>query len=114
VNLDPEKLLVLFVIALLVLGPQRLPQVARTVGRTLAEVRKFTSPFQSELRQVLAQPQSELHQAFAEPRAMVESAVHEAQMISASPEPAGGGGDPAGLPDITGMSSPLPDDPALN
>ncbi|HYA45412.1 MAG TPA: twin-arginine translocase TatA/TatE family subunit [Acidimicrobiales bacterium] len=112
-NLDPEKLLVLFVIALLVLGPQRLPQVARTVGRALAEVRKFTSPFQSEIRQVFAEPQSELRQAFAEPRAMVETAVHEAQMISASPDPAVADGNAA---EATWASPtpPMPDDPALN
>lgn len=68
-NLDPEKLLVLFVIALLVLGPNRLPQAARSFGKALAEVRRYTSSFRAEVDQVLA-----------EPRAMVQSALRDADM----------------------------------
>lgn len=70
-NLDPEKVLVLLVIALLVLGPDRLPRAARTLGKGLAEVRRYTSSFQAEVNQVLA-----------EPRAMVQSALQEADLRS--------------------------------
>lgn len=70
-NLDPEKVLVLFVIALLVLGPERLPKAARALGKGLAELRKYTSSFQSEVNQVLA-----------EPRAVVQSALQEMDMRS--------------------------------
>jgi sec-independent protein translocase protein TatB len=69
VSLDPEKLLFIFVIAVLVLGPERLPQAARTLGRGLAEIRKYTSGFQSEVKQVLA-----------EPRAIIDAAVREADL----------------------------------
>jgi Sec-independent protein translocase protein TatA len=69
VSLDPEKLLFIFVIAVLVLGPERLPQMARTMGRVLAEVRKYTSGFQSEVGKVLA-----------EPRAIIDAAVREADI----------------------------------
>jgi Tat protein translocase TatB subunit len=102
VNLDPEKLLVLFVIALLVLGPQRLPQAARTLGRGLAEVRKYTTGFQSELRDVLA-----------EPRAVINAAVQEADLHSIGSEP--DLAPPVAAPDgDTGPPSPAPDDPSLN
>lgn len=101
-NLDPEKLLVLFVIALLVLGPQRLPQAARTLGRGLAEVRKYTTGFQSELRDVLA-----------EPRAVINAAVQEADLGSLSSGP--DLGPPlASVEGDTGLPSPAPDDPSLN
>ena len=46
----------LFVIALLVLGPKRLPEVARTAGRWMAEMRKYTSAIQGELHGVLGEP----------------------------------------------------------
>ena len=58
-NLDPEKLIVLFVIAMLVLGPKRLPEAARTMGRWMAELRKYTSGFQSEFHDLLAEPRQQ-------------------------------------------------------
>lgn len=45
----PEVLVVLLV-ALIVLGPQKLPEFARQAGRALAEFRRVTSGFQDELR----------------------------------------------------------------
>ncbi len=69
VSIDPEKLFVVFVIALIVLGPSRLPGAARSLGKGLAELRKYTSTFRSEVDQVLA-----------EPRAIIQSAVHDAEM----------------------------------
>ena len=48
----PEVLVVLLV-ALIVLGPQRLPEFARQAGRALAEFRRVTSGFQDELRDAL-------------------------------------------------------------
>lgn len=124
-NLDPEKLLVLFVIALLVLGPNRLPQAARTLGKGLAEVRRYTATFRAEVDEVLA-----------EPRAMMQSTLHEADMRArvrrsflADPEPPAPPGPATGFaaaPEegaqrVTGASpaplalpSAVPDEPGLN
>jgi Tat protein translocase TatB subunit len=44
------ELLVILVVALIVLGPQRLPEVARALGKGLAELRKATSGLTDELR----------------------------------------------------------------
>jgi TatA/E family protein of Tat protein translocase len=44
------ELLVILVVALLVLGPKRLPEVARTLGKGLAEFRKATAGLTDELR----------------------------------------------------------------
>ncbi len=83
-NLDPDKLIVLFVIALLVLGPKRLPEVARTAGRWMAEVRKYTSAVQGELHGVLGEPlaqttalRDEFRSALAEPRTALEVGARE-------------------------------------
>lgn len=39
-NIGPQELLVILVIALLVVGPQRLPELGRSIGRGLRELRK--------------------------------------------------------------------------
>jgi sec-independent protein translocase protein TatA len=38
-NISPLEIVVLLVIALIVLGPQRLPEMARSVGRGMREFR---------------------------------------------------------------------------
>jgi sec-independent protein translocase protein TatB len=40
-------LIVIAVIALIVLGPEKLPQVARTLGKAMAEFRRITGDFRS-------------------------------------------------------------------
>jgi sec-independent protein translocase protein TatA len=40
VNIGPLELLVLLVLALLVLGPKRLPEAARSVGRGMREMKE--------------------------------------------------------------------------
>jgi TatA/E family protein of Tat protein translocase len=44
-----QEMLVIFVIALLVFGPSRLPQLARSLGRAMAEFRRAST----DLRQTL-------------------------------------------------------------
>lgn len=44
------ELLVIMVVALIVLGPKRLPEVAKALGRGLAEFRRATSDLTEELR----------------------------------------------------------------
>lgn len=39
-NIGPQELLIILVIALLVVGPQRLPELGRSIGRGLRELRK--------------------------------------------------------------------------
>ena len=40
-NIGPQELLFLLVIALVVVGPKRLPELGRTIGRGLSEFRKL-------------------------------------------------------------------------
>ena len=49
----PELMLIM-ILALLVLGPQRLPEVARMVGRAYAQLRRASEEFQNTIRQDIA------------------------------------------------------------
>ena len=46
------ELVVIFAIALLVLGPKRLPSMARSLGRTLAEFRRASTDLRREFLEV--------------------------------------------------------------
>jgi sec-independent protein translocase protein TatB len=48
-GIGTSELLVILVVALIVLGPKRLPEVARTLGKGLAELRRATSGLTDEL-----------------------------------------------------------------
>ena len=50
VSIGPGEILVVLVVALIVLGPTRLPDAARSLGRAVSEFRRVTSGFQSEVR----------------------------------------------------------------
>lgn len=47
-QIGPLEVLVVGVIALIVFGPQRLPEIARTVGRTLTQLRRMAADVRSE------------------------------------------------------------------
>jgi TatA/E family protein of Tat protein translocase len=48
-GIGPTELLVVLIVALLVLGPKRLPDMAKSLGRGLAEFRSATSEMSVEL-----------------------------------------------------------------
>ncbi len=45
------EMLVILVVALVVLGPKRLPELARTLGKAMAEFRRQTSDIMDEFQQ---------------------------------------------------------------
>ena len=58
-SIGPAEILVVLVVALIVLGPTRLPDAARSLGRAVSEFRRVTSSLQSEVREAFAdQPPS--------------------------------------------------------
>jgi sec-independent protein translocase protein TatA len=51
-NIGPMELLVVLVVALVVLGPDRLPQASRQLGRAMAQLRRWTTSLDAEVRTV--------------------------------------------------------------
>jgi Tat protein translocase TatB subunit len=52
-SLGPEKIILILVVALIVFGPQRLPEIARQVGAMMRELRRMQDSVRGELEQVL-------------------------------------------------------------
>lgn len=55
-NISATELLVIAVVALLVLGPDKLPDAMRKLGRATKELKRITSGFEAELRDALSDP----------------------------------------------------------
>jgi sec-independent protein translocase protein TatB len=59
-NLSGTEIIVILLLALVVLGPEKLPEALRRAGRTYAELKKMGNSFQSEMRSVLDEPMKEM------------------------------------------------------
>jgi sec-independent protein translocase protein TatA len=44
-NIGPAELMLIFLVALLVVGPKRLPELGRTIGKSLREFRRHADDF---------------------------------------------------------------------
>jgi sec-independent protein translocase protein TatA len=94
-QIGPLEILVIFIVALVVFGPTKLPQIGRQVGRGFREFRKF----QASLR-------DDIHDAFREDEGQLDDDHddgHEPKQL----EP--GTQDPAG-PDASKPTEPPPAD----
>jgi sec-independent protein translocase protein TatB len=52
-NVTGGELVIIFVAALVILGPERLPEAARTVGKVMAQIRQVSQGFQKEIRSAM-------------------------------------------------------------
>lgn len=52
-NVGGAEMLVIMVVALLVLGPNKLPEAAKQAGKWMGELRKISTGFQHEMRQAM-------------------------------------------------------------
>jgi sec-independent protein translocase protein TatA len=84
VSLGPAEILVVLVIALLVFGPTRLPEIGRQVGRAMHEFRKFQSSLKADIDTVFAEDSS----AHAEPAPTLPPKAIEAAEATGTPEAA--------------------------
>jgi Tat protein translocase TatB subunit len=75
--LSIPHLLIIFLVALIVLGPDKLPQIARVLGKTMAEFRRITADFRTtiegEVREM--ERQAEIRQATEAAKAEVNDAL---------------------------------------
>ena len=74
-----SELIVIFAIGLIVLGPKRLPELARTLGRTLAEFRRASTDLRREFMEATDEA------SLAPPHLESEARPEAQQPASASP-----------------------------
>jgi sec-independent protein translocase protein TatB len=61
-NLSGSEIVFLLLLALIVLGPEKLPEAVRRFGKAYAEFKKMSTGFQSELKSALDEPMREMRE----------------------------------------------------
>ena len=97
-GIGTPELLVILIVALIVLGPKRLPEVAKALGKGLAELRRATSGLTDELQNARIMLEQEAQAAVKKPAAPAPAPV-------AAPPPVA----PAAVP--RGAESPVGETP---
>lgn len=55
-NIGTGELAVILLVGILIFGPDKLPEVARRVGKSMRTIRKLTNSFRDEVRDAMAEP----------------------------------------------------------
>jgi sec-independent protein translocase protein TatB len=114
--LDPAKLLVILIVALVVLGPDKLPGVARQLGAAWGEIRRFRERLETEVRGSFPDLPSthQVAQAVRSPLAFLDQLAdaHEREQQNAGDQNAGqqsaeSNGGPGGAADEPAADTPL-------
>ncbi len=59
-NLQGSELVIVLLLALVVLGPEKLPDAMRKMGQAFAELKKMSAGFQNEFRSAIDEPMREI------------------------------------------------------
>lgn len=88
-NIGPFELMIILIVALIVVGPKRLPEVGRSIGRGLREFRKAQDEVRQTLQGALGEPATGRPAARAPAHGSSEGALTPAS----EPEPAASEGE---------------------
>jgi sec-independent protein translocase protein TatB len=98
-NVGGAEFLVIALVALLVLGPDKLPEAARKVGNVMGELRRMSNGFRSEMQAAFNDPGE------AAARERGRRLVEESKGVAAATDVSGGSDDATSSGD-TGDSGP--------
>ncbi len=82
-NLGFPEMIFLFMLALLIFGPKKLPEVGRQIGRALNEFKRASNEFKSQIENEISQLERETEPQILPP----EPPVGAVAALSLGPEP---------------------------
>jgi sec-independent protein translocase protein TatA len=65
-SIGMPELIVIFIVALIVFGPKKLPEIGKSLGKGLAEFKKATDDFKKSVEKEIDDAKSEIKPALAE------------------------------------------------
>jgi sec-independent protein translocase protein TatB len=116
-GVGPAELVLILIVALIFVGPERLPRMAADIARTIREIRKYTSSFAAEFNDVIKEFEKETESERAEWKEIGEglsSATQELNAEVASADRAVKEQASGGIAPIPGGSASAPPPPQAN
>jgi sec-independent protein translocase protein TatB len=103
-NFSGSEIVFILLLALIILGPEKLPEAMRRFGQTYNEIKKLSSGFQSEFKQAFEEPMREMQATADELRRAATFSIDTEPVFVADPAPTAPVIEPA-------MSAPAPPEP---
>ncbi len=88
-DFSPEKMLFIFLIVLIVLGPEKLPEVSRKLGRAVGELRRLSGGFRDEMNKAVGE-------MTADPPSGEGDSAGSSSGTPTAPQSSGSSDDPSG------------------
>jgi Tat protein translocase TatB subunit len=85
-NIGPQEMIVIFVVALVVLGPEKLPGLGRAIGKGLAEFRRASAELRGSLEREMQNIEHEHEAKMKEtaqettPAPIVATTLHDSEL----------------------------------
>ena len=113
-NIQGSEMIFLLLVALVILGPEKLPEAVRKFAKTYAEFKKMANGFQGEFRQALDEPMREFRETANAVRDAAKFDIDGITSPSATPEPASTPGSTAVSEIAPRTTPPIVREPGLN
>jgi TatA/E family protein of Tat protein translocase len=100
-----QELIIIFVIALIVFGPRKLPQLGKSLGKSIAEFKRASNELRSTLEEEIRVEETRreimepIESIGREAKALVEKAEKEAEAALDEPKPASAGSGETAAPE---------------
>jgi len=85
-NLGMPEILFILVLALLIFGPKKLPELGKSLGKGLSEFKKATNELRDSLQEEISSVQTVAKDALGEPAKMLEGVIETKKENSTPPE----------------------------
>lgn len=95
-GIGSTELIVILVVALIVLGPRKLPEMAKTLGKAMGEFRRMSSDFQRTIDTELDREEKQKRREEEAKRQAVKKQQEEETLTKAASKPTAA--DPAATP----------------
>lgn len=110
-NLQGSEVIIILLLALVVLGPEKLPEAMRKAGRWYSDLRKMASGFQEEFRSAIDEPVREIQETANLLRDSADFTTLQAGERDEKPKSAEMGDASAGLAEADPNAVPTDDIP---